>query len=57
MNTFGLMNAPATFQQLIETCLGNQQFQWCIICLDDIIIFAAAPKEHLVRLCTVLSWF
>ena len=47
---FGLTNAPAIFQHLMETCLGNLQFQWCIIYLDDIIIFAATPKEHLERL-------
>ena len=53
---FGLMNALATFHCLIETCLGNLQFQLCIIYLDDIIIFAATPKEHLERLQAVVSW-
>ena len=37
---FGLTNGPATFQHLMETSLGNLQFWWCIIYLDDIIIFA-----------------
>ena len=50
---FGLMNAPAMFLHLMETCLGNLLFQWCIIYLDDIIIFAATPKEHLKSLHTV----
>ena len=31
------------------------QLNWCIICLDDIIIFAAIPKEHLKRLQAVLT--
>ena len=53
---FGLMNVSATFQCLMETYLGNLQFQWCIIYLDDVTIFAATLKEHLKRLCTVLSW-
>ena len=52
---FGLMNVLATFQCLIETCLGDLQFQWCIIYLDDIISFAATPKKNLKRLHTVLS--
>ena len=43
------------FQHLIETCLGNLQFWWCIIYLDNIIIFVVTPKEHLKRLCSVLS--
>ena len=53
---FGLMNSLATFQCLMKMCLDNLQFRWCIIYLDDIIIFGAMPKEHLKRLLTVLSW-
>ena len=53
---FGLMNTLVMFQCLMETYFGNLQFQWCIIYLDDMIIFAATLKEHLERLCTVLSW-
>ena len=33
---FGLVNAPATFQRLTETCLGDLQLNWCLIYLDDI---------------------
>ena len=40
----------------MEMCLGNLKFRWCIIYLDNIIIFAATLKEYLERLCTVLSW-
>ena len=42
---FGLMNALVMFQHLTGTCLGDPQFRWCIIYLDDIIIFAATPKD------------
>ena len=52
---FGLTNAPAKFQFLIDTWLANLQFQWYIIHLDDIIVFAATPKEHLERLWAVFS--
>ena len=34
---FGLTNAPATFQCLMESCLGDLHLTWCIICLDDIV--------------------
>ena len=46
---FGLTNAPATFQFLLETCLGDLQWNWWIIYLDDIIVFATVPKELLER--------
>ena len=47
---FGLTNAPATFQRLMESCLGDLLLNWCIIYLDDIIVFSKTPKEHIKRL-------
>ena len=47
---FGLTNAPATFQRLMESCLGDLHLNWCIIYLDDIIVFSKTPKEHIERL-------
>ena len=32
---FGLTSAPATFQQLMETCLRDINLNQCIIYLDD----------------------
>ena len=46
----GLTNATATFQQLMENFLGDLNLNWCILYLDDIIIFSKAPKEHIQRL-------
>ena len=43
-------NAPATFEQLMETCLGDLNLNWCIIYLDDIVIFLKDEPSHLVRL-------
>ena len=51
---FGLTNAPATFQCLMETCLGEMHLKWCIIYLDDIIVFSRTPEEHIERLRGVL---
>ena len=47
---FGLTNAPATFQHLMENCLGELHLSWYIIYLDDIIAFSDNPKEHLHQL-------
>ena len=47
---FGLTNAPATFQRLMESCLGDLHLNWCIIYLDDIIVFLETPGEHVKRL-------
>ena len=52
---FGLTNAPTTFQCLMQSCLGNLHLQYCIIYLDDIIVFSKTPEEHLVTLRAVFE--
>ena len=47
---FSLMNAPATFQRLMESCLGELHLKYCIIYLDDIIIHSKNPEDHISRL-------
>ena len=44
---FGLTNTPATFQRLMENYLGEMHLNWCIIYLDDVIIFSSTPEEHI----------
>ena len=52
---FGATNAPATFQQMMETCLGDLHLNWCLIYLDDIIVFAKTQQEAITRLGTVFQ--
>ena len=47
---FGLTNVPATFQRLMESCFGELHLDWCIIYLDDIVIFSKTPDDHITRL-------
>ena len=47
---FGATNAPATFQRLMADCLGDLNVKWCIVYLDDVIVFSKTPDEHLERL-------
>ena len=51
---FGLSNAPATYQRLMEQCLGDLNMKICAIYLDDLIIFSSTLEEHLERLDIVL---
>lgn len=46
---FGLTNAPATFQRLMECCLGDLNFRTCLIYLDDVTVFARSFPEMLQR--------
>ena len=47
---FGLSNSPATYQRLMEECLGELHLKICFIFLDDLIIFSKTLEEHLERL-------
>jgi hypothetical protein len=48
--SFGLANAPATYQRLQELCVGDLHLKICFIYLDDLIIFSKTFGEHMERL-------
>src|SRR5436190_20290392 len=43
---FGLTNAPATFQAYINKALHGLIDDFCIVYLDDILIFSKMKQEH-----------
>ena len=53
--SFGLCNAPATFQRLMEKCMGDLLLKECLIFIDDILIFSRTFEEHIERLESVCS--
>ena len=54
---FGLCNAPVTFQHLMQNMLGELNLRYCVIYLDDVIIFSHTEEEHLECLCVVFKRF
>src|SRR5690606_5336831 len=53
--TFGLSNAPATFERLMDSVLRGLKWQICLCYLDDILVFSSTFEEHLARLRSVLN--
>ena len=47
---FRLCNAQPTFQRLMQNCLGELNLTYCLIYLDDVIVFSEMPEEHLWRM-------
>ena len=54
---FGLCNAPATFQHLMQNTLGELNLTYCVIYLDDVIVFSHTEEEHLEHLRVVFEMF
>ena len=47
---FGLCNAPASFQRLMEACLHDQNYQTLLLYLDDILVISNTIAQMLDRL-------
>ena len=53
---FELCNVLVTFQWLMQDCLGELNLIYCLIYLDDLIMFLQTAEEHHHRLCNVFDW-
>ena len=51
----GICNAPATFQRLMEKCMGSMAFKDVLVYLDDLLVFSRTIEEHEEKLEKVLS--
>ncbi len=47
---FGLTNAPATFQRLMERCMGELHMKENVTFIDDVIVHGCTFDEELTRL-------
>ena len=52
---FGLCNAPATFERLMDRVLCGMRWSRCLVYLDDVISFGKSVPEAIGRLEEVLS--
>ncbi|GFW82954.1 retrovirus-related Pol polyprotein from transposon 297 [Trichonephila clavipes] len=52
---FGLCNAPATFERMMDNLLRHFKWTMCLCYLDDIIVFSETFEDHLIRLRLVLK--
>ena len=52
---FGLCNAPASFQRLMDLVLTGLQWSQCLVYLDDIIVLGRSFEEHVQNLVQVFE--
>ena len=54
---FGLCNAPVMFRHLMQNTLGELNLMYCVIYLDNVIVFGHMEEEHLECLRVVFKRF
>ena len=54
---YRLCNAPATFQRLMQNCLGELNLTYALVYLDDMIVYSHTEEDHLRRLQAMFEHF
>ena len=50
---FGMQNAPATFQQIINHTIAG--LEGCAVYLDDVVVYSQTFDDHMLRLRNLLN--
>ena len=54
---YGLCNAPAMFQRLMQNCLRELNLTYALVYLDNMIVYSNTEENHLRRLQAVFEHF
>ncbi len=55
--SFGLCNAPATFDHLMKRVLKGLHWETALVYLDDVMVFGHTFEQEIGRLEGVFHWF
>lgn len=53
--SFGLENAPASFQKAMDVILASGRCQFTLVYLKDIVVFSKSPADHIEQVRRVLE--
>ena len=51
---FGIMNAPAAFQRMMDVVLRDFAWKFCMVYIDDVIIYSTSWADHVDHISHVL---